>query len=46
SVESEQLIRAYELGLNIGEEHVSCKYKDLKNTSSKDPVSHGVSVLG
>lgn len=46
SVESEQLIRAHELGLNIGEAHVSCKYKDLKKTSTKNPISHGFSVLG
>ena len=44
-VESEQLIRAYELGLNITEVPVSCKYKDLKNTSTKNPILHGFSVL-
>lgn len=43
-VESEQLIRAYELGLNVAHTHVSCKYKDL-NTSTKNPISHGFSVL-
>ena len=44
-IESEQLIRAHELGLEITETNVSCRYKDLKNTSTKDPASHGFSVL-
>ena len=44
SVESEQLIRAHELGLEVGHTHVSCKYKNL-NTSTKNPTSHGLSVL-
>jgi len=45
SVESEQLIRAHELGLEITEVDVSCKYKNLEKTSTKDPTSHGFSVL-
>jgi len=45
SVESEQLIKAHELGLETTEVDVSCKYKDLENTSTKDPTSHGFSVL-
>ena len=45
SVESEQLIRAHELGLGITEVDVSCKYKNLEKTSTKDPTSHGFSVL-
>ncbi len=45
SVESEQLVRAHELGLNVTSEKVSCKYKDL-DTSTKGPASHGFSVLG
>lgn len=44
SVESEQLIRAHELGLGVGQTHISCKYNDL-DTSTKDPTSHGLSVL-
>jgi len=44
-IESEQLIKAHELGLEITETNVSCKYNDLKNTSTKDPTSHGFSVL-
>ena len=44
-VESEQLIRAHELGLGVGHTHISCKYKNL-DTSTKDPTSHGFSVLG
>jgi glycosyltransferase involved in cell wall biosynthesis len=45
SVESEQLIRAHELGLDVTQVDVSCKYKNLENTSTKDPASHGFSVL-
>ena len=45
SVESEQLIKAHEAGLNIVNTNVTCKYKDLK-TSTKNPASHGLSVLG
>ena len=29
SVESEQLVRAYELGLTVADAHITCKYKDL-----------------
>jgi len=45
SVESEQLIRAHELSLEVAHTDVTCKYKNLKNTSTKDPISHGFSVL-
>jgi len=45
SVESEQLIKAHELGLNVVNTHVSCRYKNL-NTSTKNPASHAFSVLG
>ena len=45
NVESEQLIRAHELGLGVVNTNVSCKYEDLKKTSTKDPASHGFSVL-
>lgn len=44
SVESEQLIRAYESGLKVTNTNVTCKYKDLE-TSTKNPASHGLSVL-
>jgi glycosyltransferase involved in cell wall biosynthesis len=44
SVESEQLIKAHELGLGIAHTHISCKYKDL-DTSTKNASSHGFSVL-
>jgi glycosyltransferase involved in cell wall biosynthesis len=44
SVESEQLIRAYETGLKIESQRISCRYKNL-NTSKKTPASHGISVL-
>jgi glycosyltransferase involved in cell wall biosynthesis len=45
SVESEQLIKAHELGLEVSHANVTCKYKDLKKTSTKNPASHGFSVL-
>jgi glycosyltransferase involved in cell wall biosynthesis len=45
SVESEQLILAHELGLKLMNTNVTCKYKDL-DTSTKNPASHGLSVLG
>jgi hypothetical protein len=44
SVESEQLIRAYESGLKVINTNVTCKYTDLE-TSTKNPASHGLSVL-
>ena len=44
SVESEQLIKAHELGLGIVSTHITCKYKNL-DTSTKTPTSHGFSVL-
>ena len=45
SVESEQLIQAHESGLKMANTEVTCKYEGLK-TSTKNPASHGVSVLG
>ncbi len=44
SAESEQLIKAHELGLNVVNTHISCRYKNLK-TSTKNPASHAFSVL-
>ena len=44
STESEQLIKAHELGLNIVNTRISCKYKNLE-TSTKNPTSHAFSVL-
>ena len=44
SVESEQLIKAHELGLGVASTTITCKYKNL-NTSTKGPASHGASVL-
>ena len=44
SVESEQLIRAHEMGLKTSCARVSCKYKEL-DSSTKGPTSHGFSVL-
>ncbi|MDH7506312.1 MAG: glycosyltransferase family 2 protein [Candidatus Thermoplasmatota archaeon] len=44
TVESEQLIRAHEENLKIDKQNISCKYKNL-NTSTKKPLSHGLSVL-
>ena len=45
SVESEQLINAHELGLKVINTNVTCKYNDL-DSSTKNPASHGLSVLG
>jgi glycosyltransferase involved in cell wall biosynthesis len=45
SVESEQLIKAHDLGLGLVNTNVTCKYNDLENTSNKNPISHGFSVL-
>jgi len=45
SVESEQLIKAHELGLGLVNTNVTCKYTGLENTSTKNPASHGFSVL-
>lgn len=44
TVESEALIMANELGLEVTHTNVTCKYKNL-DTSTKDPTSHGFSVL-
>ena len=44
-VESEQLIRAHDLGLKLNQVDVTCKYNNLKNTSKKNSVTHGFSVL-
>ncbi len=49
STESEQLMIASSLGLNIANTHISCKYKSIGNsgvTSTKTPTSHGFGVLG
>jgi len=45
SVESEQLIKAHDLGLEVSHANVTCKYKGLKKTSTTNPTSHGFSVL-
>jgi glycosyltransferase involved in cell wall biosynthesis len=45
SVESEQLIKAHKSGLKVVNTSVTCKYDDLE-TSTKNPASHGLSVLG
>jgi len=44
SVESEQLVKANDLGLAVGNTPVTCKYKELE-TSTINPASHGISVL-
>ena len=44
SVESEQLIKAYESGLKVVNTNVTCKYNGLE-TSTKNPAAHGLSVL-
>ena len=44
TVESEQLVRAHELGLGVVNTNVTCKYKDL-DSSTRNPATHGFSVL-
>jgi len=45
SVESEQLIRAHDYGLSVGNARISCRYNGLGRTSTKGSASHGFSVL-
>ncbi|WP_317063856.1 glycosyltransferase family 2 protein [Methanoculleus caldifontis] len=45
STESEMLRIAQEKHLRIGETPINCKYGDF-DTSTKNPVSHGIEVLG
>jgi len=45
TTESEQLIKAHDLGLKTVNTAITCKYKNLE-TSTKNPASHGFSVLG
>ncbi|NQE46276.1 UDP-N-acetylglucosamine--dolichyl-phosphate N-acetylglucosaminyltransferase [ANME-1 cluster archaeon GoMg2] len=45
SIESEMLLAAEELNLNIKEVPVTCSYGNGK-TSTKNPISHGFGVLG
>ena len=44
NVESEQLIKAHDLGLKVGTARVMCRYNGL-DTSTKSPTSHALSVL-
>jgi len=44
STESEQLIKAHEVGLKVSHKDITCKYKNL-DTSTKNPTMHGFSVL-
>ena len=44
STESEQLIKAHDLGLKVDQTRVMCRYNGL-DTSTKTPTSHGLSVL-
>jgi glycosyltransferase involved in cell wall biosynthesis len=49
STESEQILLAGDLGLGIVNTHISCRYKSIgsaEKTSTKNPTSHGVGVLG
>jgi hypothetical protein len=45
-VETEQLALAQKNGLKVVEVPVTIRYDGLKNTSKKNPVSHGVELLG
>jgi glycosyltransferase involved in cell wall biosynthesis len=46
SVESEQLILAQKNNLRVTEIPVAIKYKGLKNTSKKMPLTHGLGIIG
>jgi glycosyltransferase involved in cell wall biosynthesis len=49
STESEQILLAGDLGFSIANMNISCKYKSIgsaEKTSTKNPTSHGVGVLG
>ena len=45
TVESEMVTDAKEKGLKIDSAHISCRYEDVENASTKGPVSHGLGVL-
>ena len=45
SIESEMMRRSHDLNLRMAEVQIQCKYGDF-DTSAKNPVSHGVGVLG
>ena len=44
--ESEQLVLASKHGLRVVEVPVSIKYNNIDNTSKKNPVRHGLDVIG
>jgi len=46
SVESEQLILAEKNSLRVTEIPVRIRYKGLKNTSKKTPLTHGLGIIG
>ncbi|NLN09381.1 MAG: glycosyltransferase family 2 protein [Methanoculleus thermophilus] len=46
STESEMLRIAQEKHLRVGETPINCKYGDDLHTSTKNPLSHGIEVLG
>ena len=45
SIESEMMRRSRDLNLRMAEVQIQCRYGDF-DTSAKNPVSHGVGVLG
>jgi len=45
SIESEQLILSNDLDLKVKKVDVSCRYKNLKNTSKQNSATHGFHVL-
>ncbi len=46
STESEMLRTAREKRLRVGETPINCKYGDNLSTSTKNPISHAIEVLG
>jgi len=45
TVESEMVTQAKEKELDITHAHISCRYDDVDNASTKGPVAHGLNVL-
>jgi glycosyltransferase involved in cell wall biosynthesis len=44
-IETEELSIATQYGLRINEVPVAVRYKDLENTSKKNPLGHGVEII-
>ncbi|MFW6376273.1 MAG: glycosyltransferase family 2 protein, partial [Thermoplasmatota archaeon] len=45
TVESEMVTEAKDKDLDVTHSHISCRYDDVDNASTKGPVAHGLNVL-